>query len=36
MGGFLFYVMPFGEGESLRQKLKRVATSPCPKPFGRW
>jgi len=23
MGGFLFYVMPFVEGESLREKLKR-------------
>jgi eukaryotic-like serine/threonine-protein kinase len=30
MGGFLFYVMPFVEGESLRQKLKRVGHLPLP------
>jgi len=28
MGGFLFYVMPFVEGESLRQKLKREGRLP--------
>ena len=28
MGGFLFYVMPFVEGESLRQKLEREGALP--------
>ena len=28
MGGFLFYVMPFVEGESLRQKLRREGRLP--------
>jgi TolB-like protein/tRNA A-37 threonylcarbamoyl transferase component Bud32 len=30
MGGFLYYVMPFVEGESLRQKLKREGHLPLP------
>jgi serine/threonine protein kinase len=34
MGGFLFYVMPFIEGESLRQKLAREGRLPVREAIG--